>query len=312
MPQTKTTKPKDKPAKKDVKNSLVAPNSNLTLTFKWSEVEPVKHKVAAKLAQKVKIDGFRKGKVPTHIAKAYLKPEAVIESTLEQLLPQAFLDQVKKLDKPPIAPPEYQVKSVADGGDWQVEAIYAIRPEFKLGKYLDLAKKAVKEAELEYKKQLKELEKKNKADKKADPKQPQPPAEPTRDFLLNAVYRKLVTTIKPKVQELLVKRETQSELQSLDSRLKSLNLKFEDYLKRSNITFDQLSTELAGQSLGRLQLVFIMQDIAKEAKITVSDKEVEKELKGQKPDERMTGMAREHLIRQKIADHLLDFLPNKK
>lgn len=270
-----------------------APNSSLTLVFKWSQVEPTKAKVERRLAKKVKLAGFRQGKVPLVIAQTYLNPEAVIEATLEKLLPDAFVKQVKALPDMPIAPPEYVVKKAEIGQDWQVEAVYAIHPDVKLGNYQQIARSALKEAKLAYQKLLQEQTKTSQTSEQAP------------DYLLTAIYRQLVTNIKPLVQELLVRRETQSELNNLFTKLKSLNLSFEDYLKKSQLTMEQLSSEIATQSLGRLQLVFILQAIAKTAQITVTEAELDKQLKEQKTNQSLRSMTREHLLRQKIASHLL-------
>lgn len=286
-------------------SSLVLANSSLTLTLKWSQVEPVKTKIERRLAKKVKQDGFRQGKVPFTVAKTYLNPQAVIESTLEQLLPDAFIEQVKKMAQPPIVPPEYVVKKAEIGQDWQIEAIYAVRPEVKLGNYQPVVKSALKEAETRYQKELKAQDKVSQQDKKSPAKKVTPPGSPTEDYLLSAVYKQLVATIRPAVQELLIQRETQSELENLASKLESVHISFADYLKKSQLTFEQLRTELAAQSLGRLQLIFILQAIAEQAKLSVSDSQLDQELKDQKANPQLRSMAREHLLHQKIASHLL-------
>ena len=55
-------------------------------------------KLACKrLAQKVNIPGFRKGKAPRAILENYVGMEAILEEACEEVVPKAYLDGLKRL-----------------------------------------------------------------------------------------------------------------------------------------------------------------------------------------------------------------------
>lgn len=273
-------------------NGLIGKNHILNLVVRWSEIKPVKAAIESKLAKQIKLDGFRQGKVPADLAKQHLNPNAIIEQVLEKLLPDLFLAAIKKQKEQPITSPEYQVKSAEEGKDWQIEAIYASQPKIDLGNWQKLVKEAAKKAGEEHAKHHHDHDKKDEAHEK--------------EVVLSGIYQALVTQIKPSIPELLVKRETEYEIQRLADELKQHQMTLQDYLNRSQRKAEDLSQELAAAALGRLQLTFILQTIAGEEKITVSDDEIKKQLKNSNEDRRLIDYMREMLTRQKIADRLLE------
>ena len=112
----------------------------------------------------------------------------------------------------------------------------------------------------------------------------------------------------------MVKHEVQGDLDLLNQQLSQVGLTFEEYIKRRNVTFEQLSQEMTINALGKLQVAFIMDAVSQDATISISDPEintyieekVEKKASVQfKTNPEYRRLLANTLLRQKIADHLL-------
>lgn len=297
-------------SKKTTEPSVVVPNTVLSLTFPWKQVEPEYQKVLKRLAKQLHIQGFRKGMVPTHIAEQQLKSEAIIEPVLQALLPEAYTNLLKKEEKKPIADPEFVPKTVEKGADWVVEVQIAEKPVVDVSEYLKIAKNAKKEALVHIAAEAK---------KKDQPKDKKVSAEAEKqhqeDHILQHMFQDFVQTIKPAIPELLVKQQTRRELERLVQELRSMKLTLDDFLQRNNQTFEQLTGSIATRALGQLQLEFILQTITEKLGLTVDQAEIdalfaktadEKHRREQQNDVRYQDAARVHLTRKKLFDHLLE------
>lgn len=282
--------------------SLLIANSKITLTLPQKTVAQSYQKHLARLATQVSIPGFRKGKVPTKVAEEQLGKGHIIEHVLDELLPTAYTEAVKTSKKTPVTRPEFRVVAAELGKDWLIEAEFAELPTVNLNKYQQHVK-AGKKAAAE--------EKKKPAEKRKEVKLT---PEQEKERQLQYIFRELVLQLKPQVPELLLKHETQHEFEHLVDQLKQLNLTVDDYLKRRNSNMEQLSQELAIQTLNRLQLDLILGAIARQEKLTVTDKDREtyfaqikdvKQREQLKKDAHYLGHLETALIKQKVVDSLL-------
>ena len=291
---TKTTKTIDKKDEKTAikketeketpKKSLIAPNESITITLKWTILEPVYKKTVSSFAKDIKAEGFRVGKAPLAIVEQKVGLEKIIDQVLKELLPEAYEVEIKKSDKKPITTPEFNPISLEKNKDWVLEAHFSPIPEVKLGDYKKVTKKAKTEA-------LKFIEERNKAIKKEateckneakDHDHAKAHQELTdqekKEINLQHIFKELVANFAPSIGELLLRQETQAEFERLVEQLKQYKISVEDYLKKRQITIEQLSQELAGTVLSRLQLDFIMAEISKTEKLEIKDEEVKAEL----------------------------------
>ncbi|MEX0895353.1 MAG: trigger factor [Patescibacteria group bacterium] len=291
--------------------AFLAENSKTTITIPWSEVKPAYDKAAAKLAKQMNLPGFRKGKVPAKIAQEKLKPEQLIEHTLEIVLPEQYTEQIKTEQKRPISYPEFNPLQADEGKEWVVEAFFAERPSIEIKNYQKTVKAAKKEAE----KSAQEQDEKN---KKAESAKEAPKADELKNQAeqakLEHIYRNLISTFKPAVPEILLKQEVRQEMRQMAQQLEGMKLTVEDYLKQRNMEFEQLSQEVTINVLGRLQLGFILEAIVDDQKLTVTDEEVDKHIETAvapamrdqyKTNPQYKSSAYQTLLRKKIADYLL-------
>lgn len=292
---------KQKPAEKQ-QPPMIIPDTILTISLKWKEVEPEFEKVIQKLAKRLNLPGFRKGMVPIHIAEQQLKPEAIIEPVLQQLLPDRYRKLIESEQKKPISDPEFVPKTTTKGSDWEVEVHLAERPKVDVAAYKKIIAKAKKEA-LAHIKEEEQKSKKPTDDHHRD------------DHILQHMYQDLVQEFKPQMPELLVKQQTRRELERLVKELESMKLTLDDFLQRNQQTFEQLSSSIAARALGQLQLEFILQAIVEKAEIAVTDQEIDDEIASmkdqkltaeQKKDPYLLNLVREHLSREKLFSHLLE------
>lgn len=311
-------KKSEKPAKKTTKKAaqepaLIGPNTVITITVPAKDAQAAYDKALRRLSQNVKSSGFRAGKVPLSLAEKQIGSETIIEHALELVVPPLYEQEMQGKDIKPLTRPELKAVSLEKGNDWTVEIHLAEKPTINLKGYQKAVAAGKKAAKEELKKQKAELKKHMESTKDHEGHNHTLPSE--EDVTLTNIYQQLVTSIKPTLPELLVKEEVRADLQNLVQRLESLNLKLDDYLKQQGMQYDDLTNQLAISALGRLQLMFILEAIAAEEKITVSDEEVTAEIektqdadtkKQQLADDRYKSYLRQTLKRDKLAQYLLN------
>lgn len=314
MPKTKTVikKHDHDHDHKHEHNPMIADNDSIELSIKWPEVDKAYKNILAQAAKGVKIDGFRKGKVPAGIAENKLDPEQLISKTLEKLVPPILQAEFAKLkDKfQPVSRPEVSPIKTNKGEDWQVKVNFAQKPKVNLSKYQTIVKQAKKLA-LEEIKKIEDLGSKDKKIKKEVKKLTKDQID---DITLRIIFRELIKEIKPAIQEILVREETNYKLQDLAQQLHQIKMNIEDYLERRKIKFEEFAAQIQVEALTTLQLEFTINAISEAEKITVSDQEIKAEIakikdenmkKAYQSNEYYQIKLKQNLIRKKTIAHLL-------
>lgn len=294
---------------------MIVDNTVLHLKLSWTEIAPVYQSVLTHHAKHVKAAGFRPGKTPPEVAESMISEEHLKEETAKKLVPAAYEALIKKEQKKPITQPEFRAIKIDKGSDWEFEVHIAEKPVINLKDYAKLVKKTKAEALKEYQAQQKAQT--QKSDAAADTTKnaaPQPP-QPTQDeFLLQAIFRQLVMTYKPQVPELLLKQETRHELEDLVQSLDQMNIGLDSYLSRRNISFEQLSNEIATQAMGRLQLDLLYSGVIEDQKLEIKEADLdtfvqqikdEKERSERRQDPNYLRYITPLILRQKVTAYLL-------
>ena len=270
-------------------NKLVANNDSVELTLKWQVVEPAWKKAVTKASRNLKLPGFRIGKVPAHLAEPNLNTEYLIETTLLEIVPSAFQAKVEesKGNIAPITRPEVVPIKTEKGSDWQIKVQFAQKPVIKLTDYKKLIATAKKKAAKQLSAQggsasggkaIEASEAKESNVKGQKSKIAKLSKQQQDDLTLKFIFSELVTGLKPKIQELLVRQQTTERLQEMDQSLKQMKLSINDYLERTKLKFEQLVAQFQAESLGQLQLEFILQALSEELKIKIDDKQLQVEI----------------------------------
>ena len=256
---------------------LVAPNSQLEVTLPWEKIKTAYGKALAKAAVNLKTDGFRQGKVPPHIAEGMVDQNRLYDQAVQEVFPEYYLAEIQKSGKKPISQPDVEPIETEPNKDWKFTVYFAERPEVKLGDYKKVIIEASKSAEKEIAEKEAELAKGNdKLDKDAQKTEPKELTTPQKeDIKLKHIFRDLAQSVSPQIPELLIRQEVNRELDQLVQQLKQLNIKVEDYLKSRQMEAEQLQNEYAGMALSILQIEFIIAEIAKDQKMTVSETEID-------------------------------------
>ncbi|MFC1653513.1 trigger factor [Patescibacteria group bacterium] len=223
-----------------------------SLTIKKSEIKKGREQVLKNAAKKINIKGFRKGNAPETMVAEHLGEKAIIESTLDLILPKAYADEVIKKKLKPISNPRINPKKIDPGSDWEFEIEIAQKPKVVLGKYKENVKKAQKAL-----KKPKKDEKSLEEDKK-----------------LKATFDTLLEKIEVKIPDLLVDDEVNNQLSRLLDQIQKLGLTLEQYLDSMKISKEKLKKNYEKTAKENLKLEFILQEIIKDQDIKVLDKEI--------------------------------------
>jgi trigger factor len=136
-------------------------NHQVVLEIEVPEVEVKKaiNKAFTKLANKVNIPGFRKGKAPRKILEQRLGKEAILEEAFDIIAPNAFNDALDEQKIEPVTRPAIDVVTLEEGKDLVFKATVTAKPEVVLGEYkgLKVEKTAVEVTEEQIDEQLKRL-----------------------------------------------------------------------------------------------------------------------------------------------------------
>ncbi|PIY80875.1 MAG: hypothetical protein COY80_00465 [Candidatus Pacebacteria bacterium CG_4_10_14_0_8_um_filter_42_14] len=304
MTDQKTTKKTEKK-----QPDIITANTVLTIKIPAKDVASAYSQAVNKLKKKLKLPGFRAGKVPTNVAEQHLDFEQVAQEALQELLPELYTKAVAAGKHKPLTNPEFRPVKIEKGTDWEIEAHIAEKPELTLPKYAAVVKKAIQHV----KKEQAEAEKKASKDK--DAKTPAVPnAEESKTHLLQHIYADLAEEFRPQVPELLVKREIEADVREMERQLQGMKLTIAEYLSRSGQTEEAFSQQITVRAVTKLQSVLITDAIAKEAKITITDKDIDAKLdtledkdfvKKERNNPEYRSVVHQSLFNEHVHEHLL-------
>ena len=133
----------------------------LTIEVEAAEVAKAQERACKRLANRVNIPGFRKGKAPQRIVENHLGKEYVLQEAFDSFLgPQSLDEAFKEQNIVPVTRPEVEIVTLEEGKDLVFKATVTPRPEVKLGEYKGLhIEKVVDEVKDEdVEKQLKNMQ----------------------------------------------------------------------------------------------------------------------------------------------------------
>ncbi|MEZ0077504.1 trigger factor [Planotetraspora sp. GP83] len=107
----------------------------LTVEVPFKELEPSLQAAYKKVAQQVRVPGFRPGKVPARIIEQRFGRAVVLEETLNDALPKLYGQAVDETDVFPVSQPEIEVTKIEDGEQVEFTAEVDVRPAFDVPDY---------------------------------------------------------------------------------------------------------------------------------------------------------------------------------
>lgn len=118
----------------------------LTVTLEAEDLKQAKDKALTKLAKEIKVEGFRKGKVPVEVAKKFIPDNDLNAETIDIAVRSTVIDAFQQVEKSPLVLPSVNVTKYVPDEIAEYTATADIVPEVKLGDYkkLNVKKPAVK------------------------------------------------------------------------------------------------------------------------------------------------------------------------
>ena len=133
-------------------------NREVTLTIEVDQdnLEQATDGAAKRLAGRVNIPGFRKGKAPRKIVENFVGKEAILQEAFESVAQKAFDEALTEQNMEPVTRPEIDIVTLEEGKDVVFTAKFTQRPEVTLGEYkgLKVEKPAVSVSEEDIDRQI--------------------------------------------------------------------------------------------------------------------------------------------------------------
>jgi trigger factor len=112
------------------------------------------------LSFQAKIPGFRKGKVPRNILNMHLGREYFYEKTAEELIPDSYMEAIKKINIEPIEQAKIKIIQIEENKPLIFEAIVQVKPEVKLGSFdkITVSKEDIKITDSDVENEIKRIQ----------------------------------------------------------------------------------------------------------------------------------------------------------
>ena len=117
----------------------------ITVALDAKDLSVASEKAVTKLAKEVRVEGFRKGKVPVDVAKKFIPENDLNAETIDIAVRSTVIEAFKEHEKSPLVLPAVNVTKYVPGEMAEYTATADIVPEIKLG---DCKKLGVKREEL--------------------------------------------------------------------------------------------------------------------------------------------------------------------
>jgi FKBP-type peptidyl-prolyl cis-trans isomerase (trigger factor) len=243
----------------------------ITLTLPYSVIKDAEEGVLKEIGAEATLPGFRKGKAPVSKVKESLTKETLIKKILGKILGKAISDATIEHKIKPAIYPRLEVLKAQDDEPWEVRATTCELPKVNLGNYKEIVSGVAK---------TKAIWTPGK-DKKEAPK------ELSHEEKEQLVIKTLLETIKPEIPRILIEEEVENRLAQLLDKIDKLGLTIEGYLGSLGKTIDTLRGEYQLQAKNTIALELILEEIARDAKTEINDKQIDAVVEAAKADPSM-------------------------
>ncbi|MGI6484493.1 MAG: trigger factor [Candidatus Dojkabacteria bacterium] len=257
-----------------------------------------------------KIDGFRKGKVPTDLVEPQVST-SIKTKVLEQLVPMYLTTALQKENINPIAPPDYKnFPDLSKDEDLELKVGITVMPEFKLG-YLNKVK-VTKEKVTVSKKEVDEalnnlFKNENLGEKEINDKWAKGMAEKIKiegvktlkeleEFVKKTIkeqkeiiakrkaeeeaFNKAIELNKIEIPQPAIEYEAQEREHSFVHDMGHDQTKIDNFLKANNITMGKMRELWLKDAKEALETDVFLKLYAKEKNIKVTDEDLAKKIEG--------------------------------
>ena len=110
----------------------------ITVTLDAKDLRAAREKAIERLAKEVKVEGFRKGKVPTKVAEKFIPENDINAQAIDIAVRTTVIEAFQKESKSPLVVPNVNVTKYVPNESAEYVATADIIPEIKLGDYKQL------------------------------------------------------------------------------------------------------------------------------------------------------------------------------
>ncbi len=112
--------------------------AKLTIEVSAEELEKALQKAYHETENRIKLPGFRKGKVPRQMIEKMYGPEIFYDDAANALIPEAYSEAYDECDLEIVSQPEIDCYQIEKGKPFIFTAEVATKPEVTLGEYKGL------------------------------------------------------------------------------------------------------------------------------------------------------------------------------
>lgn len=254
-------------------------------------------KAVAHFSEKVKIDGFRPGKVPEAVLLEKIGESVILEEMAELALAEAYPKIIldNKIDA--LGRPEIKITKMAIGDDLAFTIETDVYPQIKLPEYEKLVKEVEVEkveevTEEEVTKVIEELKAhgQDKAEEYRDKIKHNLTHEKewkAKDKYRLSIIKKLTAALETEVPKSLVEGELDKMLAELKGSIEQSGYPFADYLKQINKTEEELRGAWEEQAVERVKFGLFTNALAEQEQLYPTEEKIKEgveELKKHYPE----------------------------
>ena len=111
----------------------------LAIEVPFDELKPTFDQAYKKIAQQVRVPGFRPGKAPARILDQRLGRGVILEEVVNTAVPEKYGEAVSEAQVTPLGQPDIEVTSIDDGDKLAFTAEVDVRPEITLPDYSSIS-----------------------------------------------------------------------------------------------------------------------------------------------------------------------------
>ncbi|MBE7325136.1 trigger factor [Nocardioides sp. Y6] len=107
----------------------------LTVEVPFEELKPSLDAAYKKIAQQINVPGFRRGKVPAAVIDRQVGRGAVLNESINEVIPAKYMEALEANELEPLAQPEIEVTKLEDNDVLEFTAEVDVKPQFELPAY---------------------------------------------------------------------------------------------------------------------------------------------------------------------------------
>ena len=107
----------------------------LEVTVAVDQVEGAYQKAFGRAAKRLRLPGFRPGKVPVNMARKYISDEGLTNDVVDEVVPRAYVEALRQNNLQPISQPKWELLQRERGKDLIFKVSFEVKPVIEVQDY---------------------------------------------------------------------------------------------------------------------------------------------------------------------------------